>query len=127
MFRLLNADDVHLIGIVSMYVASKYVDYYPLKMKIVTEAIGHSAFSVETIKAKERDILGTLRFDVTFATVLTFLDYLIEKFTHRHCAHMLNHHWAKLATIKNACIYLAKLTRFDYKLLGYKHVIASPC
>ena len=106
-----------------MFVASKYVDYYPLKMKIVTESIGHSAFSVETIKAKERELLATIRYDITFATVLSFLDYLFEKFAQRHCTRMSDHHWKKLASLKNCCIYMAKLTRFDYKLLGYKQVL----
>lgn len=33
--------DLHIIGVTSMFLASKYEDIYPLKMKTVFEKIGH--------------------------------------------------------------------------------------
>jgi hypothetical protein len=33
--------DLHIIGVTCMFVASKYEDIYPLKMKTVFEKIGH--------------------------------------------------------------------------------------
>lgn len=37
--------DVHLVGIVSMYLASKFEDVYSLHSRIVSEKIAHGAFS----------------------------------------------------------------------------------
>ena len=33
--------DLHVIGVTVMFIASKYEDYYPIKMKIVYEKIAH--------------------------------------------------------------------------------------
>ena len=33
--------DLHIIGVTSMFIASKFEDIHPLKMKIVYEKIGH--------------------------------------------------------------------------------------
>ena len=33
--------DLHVTGVTSMFVASKYEDIYPLKMKVVFEKIAH--------------------------------------------------------------------------------------
>lgn len=117
---MLNADDVHLIGIVSMLIASKYIDYYPLKMKIVHEKIAHTTFGVETIKAKEREVLRTIRFDITFPTILTFLDYMFESFIYAHSSEMCDVQWATLAGMRKLCLYFAKLSRYEYKMLEYR-------
>ena len=47
-----------------MFVASKYEDIYPLKMKMVFEKIAHKKLPIERIKAIEMDILksSTTRF-----------------------------------------------------------------
>lgn len=42
--------DLHIIGVTTMFIASKYEDYYPIKMKIVFEKIAHQKLKVEDIK-----------------------------------------------------------------------------
>lgn len=42
--------DLHLIGVTSMFIASKYEDIYPLKMKMVFEKIAHKKLSIDKIK-----------------------------------------------------------------------------
>lgn len=41
--------DVHPIGVVSMYLASKYEDILPLHSKVVAEKIAHNAVSAKQI------------------------------------------------------------------------------
>ena len=36
-----DVSDLHLIGVTSMFLSSKFEDIYPLKMKTVFEKIGH--------------------------------------------------------------------------------------
>ena len=119
--RLLNADDIHLTGIVAMFIASKYVDYYPLKMKIVTEKIGHGAFAAESVKAKEREIMRTIQYDITFPTCMTFLDNLIENFADTHHLQMDDRHWSTLKRVHKICLYFAKMGLYEYKMLEYKY------
>jgi hypothetical protein len=42
--------DLHMIGVTTMFVASKYEDIYPLKMKMVFEKIAHKKLPIEKIK-----------------------------------------------------------------------------
>ena len=44
--KTLQVGDLHVIGVTSMFLASKYEDIYPLKMKTVFEKIGHSKLEV---------------------------------------------------------------------------------
>ncbi len=71
--------DLHLIGITSMYIASKYEDLYPLSMKSVYEKIGHKEFSIEMIRSLEIDILKTIKYRVAAPTTLDFLKYYLKK------------------------------------------------
>jgi hypothetical protein len=42
--------DLHIIGVTTMFIASKYEDYYPIKMKIVFEKIAHQKLLISDIK-----------------------------------------------------------------------------
>jgi len=55
--KVLENSDVHLIGVGSMYLASKYEDIYPLHSKVVSEKISHGAFSQKQILAKQTECL----------------------------------------------------------------------
>lgn len=62
-----------------MFVASKYEDILPLKMKTVYEKIGHHKLEIETIKRLELDIVKTANYTIHAPTVLDFLKvYLVE-------------------------------------------------
>lgn len=39
--KILEVEHLHLIGVTAMFVASKFEDIHPLKMKIVFDKIGH--------------------------------------------------------------------------------------
>ena len=70
-------NDIHLIGMVSIYMASKMEDIIPLHMIHIKTKIGHDKFSKEEIITMEREILKTLDWDILFITnydtVKTFL------------------------------------------------------
>ena len=58
--RKLDISELHLIGITCMFIASKYEDYYPIKMKIVFEKIAHQKLKIEDIKQLELDVMQTI-------------------------------------------------------------------
>jgi hypothetical protein len=81
-FRVLEIpceiSELHILGVASMFIASKYEDIYPLKMSMVYEKIGHKKITVGEIKKKERDIISALKFQLSFPTTLDFLRQFTE-------------------------------------------------
>ena len=117
-----------------MFIASKYEDIYPLKMKMVYEKIAHKKLAIEDIKTLELDILQTINYKIPAPTVLDFLRvYLIEVLGIGHMGRSsltaeekaniptssdtpqgLNHLIYKMA------LYLGKMSMHDYELSGRK-------
>ena len=73
--KILQVSDLHIIGVTSMFLASKYEDIYPLKMKTVFEKIGHSKLDVSVIKKLELDIMKVIDYKIHAPTVLDFLNF----------------------------------------------------
>jgi hypothetical protein len=77
--KQLAATELHISGIVSMFIASKYEDVIPLLMRTIISKIGHNKFQVRQIEEKELEILKTLEYKIGAPTVLEFLErYLSE-------------------------------------------------
>ena len=56
-----------------MFIASKYEDVYPLKMKMVYEKIAHKKLPIEKIKSMELEILKTIHYRISSPSILDFL------------------------------------------------------
>ena len=126
--------DLHIIGVTAMFIASKYEDIYPLKMRMVYEKIAHKKLAIEDIKRLELDILQSIDYKIPAPTVLDFLRvYLQEVLIIGHmgktsltpeekealptCSNTpegLNHLIYKMA------MYLGKMSMHDYELSGRK-------
>jgi hypothetical protein len=77
--NVLQVADLHIIGVTSMFLASKYEDIYPLKMKTVYEKIGHGKLEVATIKKLELEIMKVIDYKIHAPVVLDFLKvYLFD-------------------------------------------------
>lgn len=62
-----------------MFIASKYEDIYPLKMKMVYEKIAHKKLSIEKIKGLEMDILKVINYRISAPTSLDFLKVYLKQ------------------------------------------------
>ena len=51
--QILLPGELHLIGVTSMFIASKYQDIYPLRLKIVQDKIAHNKLTCQEIKKKK--------------------------------------------------------------------------
>ena len=51
---ILKNEDIHLIGIVCMYLASKTYDIVPIQMNNLTHLVGHDIFEQKSIKEMEK-------------------------------------------------------------------------
>ena len=74
-----EVSDLHIIGVTIMFIASKYEDIYPLKMKIVFEKIAHRKLAIDDIKSLEKDILSAIKYKIPAPTVLDFLRYYLQE------------------------------------------------
>lgn len=61
-----------------MFIASKYEDIYPLKMKMVHEKIAHKKLPIEKIKLLEMDILKAINYKIPAPTALDFLKIYLK-------------------------------------------------
>lgn len=77
--KILEPEELHLIGVTSMFIASKYHDIYPLRIKIVQEKIAHNRLSGEEIRQKEDEIMTSLGFVLGLPNLWDFICYYIEE------------------------------------------------
>eukprot|EP00357_Protocruzia_adherens_P022382 CAMPEP_0114978740 /NCGR_PEP_ID=MMETSP0216-20121206/3979_1 /TAXON_ID=223996 /ORGANISM="Protocruzia adherens, Strain Boccale" /LENGTH=378 /DNA_ID=CAMNT_0002339979 /DNA_START=883 /DNA_END=2019 /DNA_ORIENTATION=+ len=106
--KALQPQDIHLLGVTCMFIASKYEDYYPLKMSIIFEKIGHRKLSRDAIRNMEREVLQTLDYNICCPTVLERMEKLCMDFMGSQ------DRWAQ-ERVKNLCIFLAKAAKHDYE------------
>ena len=110
--KRLEPQELHKIGVASMFMACKYEEIYPFKLRIVYEKIAHRKISKDKIRACERDIMKVLKHDLSTTTSYEFMMnslYLLK------LNEILNEKYLKY--LVKVCIYLAKMNMFDYKLL----------
>ena len=137
-------NELHLIGVTSMFMASKYHDIYPLRLKTVQEKIAHDKLSSDEIKNKEEEIERSLNYSIGKPSIWNFINLFIEEIF--FCD--LNKHYVTSQTLidnyyiendnnnnykdkeffnalytknminllKHVCIYLAKMNYHDYVL-----------
>lgn len=103
----LELSELHITGVVSMYLASKYEDVFPLLMKTIVKKIGHDKITPEHVRAREGHIFKALGFKLGAATVLEFLDaYMLRVFEDHH----------ERDFIYRMSVYLAKMCLHHEKL-----------
>lgn len=72
-FKPLHSAQLHLIGIVCMFIASKFEDTIPLSLFDIRETISFKKFSEDSIVQTELNILKTLDFNMHMPTAIDFL------------------------------------------------------
>jgi len=122
-----GSEDMHLTGIVSMLIASKYIEINSLNVEAVCIDLGRHIYSIEEIKKKQECILRTLGFNIWFATPLTIAEYFIERFAEDY--KIEKEYLPVLDEIRKECVYFGKLCKHEYNLLKYRysfHITDSP-
>eukprot|EP01016_Furgasonia_blochmanni_P045574 TRINITY_DN6448_c0_g1_i16.p1 TRINITY_DN6448_c0_g1~~TRINITY_DN6448_c0_g1_i16.p1 ORF type:complete len:592 (-),score=159.20 TRINITY_DN6448_c0_g1_i16:147-1862(-) len=116
--RRLRDSDVHLLGVVCMFMASKYEDVYHITLNDFVERVAHKKFSAEQIKEREWEILRALNFNVGIPSTLYYLEKNLYKYFGDDPTNAL-------AEIKLNSIYLLKMCYFDIRFLKYKPYLFS--
>ena len=74
-----NQGDLLSIGMVSMFLASKYLDRYPIRMATLYQKVGFERVSKDALRLREAMILSTLDFSMSHSTPLDALDLLMSE------------------------------------------------
>jgi cyclin B len=117
----LSNNDIHLIGIVSLYIASKMEDIIPLRMSHVKVKIGHNKFSEKEIKRMEKLILETINFDVITTSTYDFVKTFIFDFCHNNRDNINHLNLNKiLDSFDSVTVYLSKLVAHTDEFCHFK-------
>ena len=115
---ILQDSDLHLIGITSMYIASKYEDIYHIPIKEFFLKVGFKKFSYEKIKEKEAEILDVLNFNISCPCFSEYIDFFIFEF-------LLKSSFFFIKKISYFCHFVFKIILFEDKF--YDNSIALNC
>lgn len=79
----ISKQEYQLVGVACLWIASKYEEIYPPRMKNYID-VTDSSYSVAELKAMEGKILLALRFNLNYTTALQILEAVTEKWPHEN-------------------------------------------
>ena len=121
-------DDIHLIGICCIYLASKMEDIIPLHLNQVTEKIAHNKFKPRTISKKEREILNTINWDLVIVNSYNFIRTYIYDFYINNLKRIEKLNLKKYTKIiEFISIYLARMVCLDEKFCIFPYSLKAVC
>lgn len=105
-------DDLHLLGVACMFIASKYEDVYPIKLNSLWEKAVYDKLSKEQIKDKEFEVLETLNFDALGPNLFTFTQIMINKLDLKNQIEP-----EKMAIMNDLLCYMNKMASYEYTII----------
>ena len=124
-----EVSDLHITGVTCMFIASKFEDIFPLKMKTVHEKIAHQKLQIQKIKDLELDIMKVIKYQIHAPTILDFLKvYMMEVLDIEIQSRTLTKEKEEKALqpdeevvqekylIEKMTVYLAKMSMHDHEL-----------
>lgn len=121
--RSLNNNDVHLVGIVSMLLASKFEETLPLRVCILSEKIGYNTFSEDEIIMKEREIVRDVGFSNFICTsTFEFIKNFFVDFNENNYEMIEQNNLRKIIDkLEKYATYYSKLILHFIEFYNYKH------
>ena len=66
--KVYSNNDIHLIGMTSLFTSSKFQEIYPQSLKVFAHRVGHDMFTLDQIKEMETQILTEIGMEVLVST-----------------------------------------------------------
>jgi hypothetical protein len=119
----LTNSDIHLLGVVCIYIASKMEDIIPLRMSNVKTNIGHNKFSEKQIKQVQKTILDIINFDIITTSTYDFIKSFFYDFLYNNNKEFKDFPdmTQLLDQLENTSVYLAKLLTHSDEFTCYKY------
>ena len=126
--NILNDNNVHLLGIVCMFLASKIEDLCPFQMYHTKVKIGHGKFSEKEIKDKEKEILKIIEFKLVTATTYDFIrTYLYDLYVNNKEKIEELNVTKHLDSLENVAVFIGKMMLLSDEFSSYNHSIKAIC
>ena len=124
--KILYDNDMFLIGLTCIYIASKVMDIIPLKLFNIANNIGRGEFLNKDIIYKEKEISMTINYDFIVAGIYDFLMAFFYNLNVKNYK-KINELDAKeiISDYMDFCIVLGKLVLYNEYLLSYKTSLIS--
>ena len=124
--KIYTEDNFQLVGMVSMFLASKMEDIIPLHMVHIKSKIGHDKFTSKQITKLEKDILNVLDWDIVLITTYDVIKTFLADFNVNNTEMIQN---LKLEVIgydiEIISIFLAKLISLHESFFKYNNCIKA--
>lgn len=95
-----------------MFMASKYVDIYPLLMRTVFKKIGHTKLTETSIKEKEKSMLNSFGWTIGAPTCWEIFVQM-----HEHCKRNLSANLEKVEEVENLTLLYMMASLYDYNIV----------
>ena len=119
--RIVRMEQVHLLGVTAMLLASKMEEIIPFKISTVVDKMAHGKIDFKTIKNFESEILLTLNFKLLDSpSLFIFTEFLLSK--------IYLHERKDYKEIRSVIVYITKMVMHDLDILSkysLKYIAAS--
>lgn len=103
-------EDIHLLGVVCIFIASKMEDVAPLRMSHIIHTISHNKFTEKQIKKKEKEILTVLDFKLVITSSYEIIGTIIADLEVNNKSEICELKSEKyIRRLKKIAVFLAKL------------------
>lgn len=125
--KIISENEIHLIGTVCIFIASKFEDKIPLRLKQIVEIISKNKFNKHEINNIEKEILKTINFNLIqtciYDYVKTFLFDL--EINNSNFQNFFDNNF--FFNYENICEYLCKLTTLSNEFIFINCEIKALC
>jgi hypothetical protein len=126
---ILKNENIHLIGIASMSIATKFEDVVPIYMFQFIDKIGHNLYDSKKITNQEKNILIDMKIEnLFFSSIYDFIQtfFFDFQFNNKNCFKS-EENKNIYNNIKNTAIYLSKICLHFDQFYITKNVIKAIC
>ena len=132
--EIIKTEEIHCIGLTSMFIASKFEDLHPINMANILYKIGHNIFEEKQILSMEKKILETISFENLIRTSTNeFIKTYFYDFRHNNRQAVEDFNVEEdINKCENLAVYFAKLScyyddfyEYSYDLKAIVCIIAS--
>jgi hypothetical protein len=126
--KIIYNEDIHLIGITCIFIASKYEDYIPFSMKNMINEIAKNKYKENDIINKEKEILKEINFDIISVSTYDFVNIFIYDLKMNNIKTVKSLDLYKhLHHMRKTCLFLSQMLLLDELFSSYESSLKALC
>ena len=125
-FYSVSNQEVHLLGLSCIYIASKMEDLIPIHLSHIVSKIGYNKFTKEQIQQKEKEILATIDFDLVNVSCYDFINAFLLDFSINN-QEIKNYMKEAFHVFEEICFYLCRLSCLSWEFSFFTNYIKAIC